>query len=57
MMARPCFLWFRSSAVKDKYQSAVIIDSLVTFIATCHYLHIFNSWVEGYGYLPVAAEA
>merc|ERR1711865_576235 len=50
MMATTMFLWFRSFAVKDKYQSAVIISGLVTFIAAYHYLRIFNSWVEGYNY-------
>jgi len=50
MMATTMFLWFRSFAVKDKYQSAVIISGLVTFIAAYHYLRIFNSWVEGYTY-------
>merc|ERR1711865_666036 len=52
MMATTMFLWFRSFAVKDKYQSAVIISGLVTFIAAYHYLRIFNSWVEGYNYGP-----
>jgi len=51
MMATTMFLWFRSFAVKDKYQSAVIISGLVTFIAAYHYLRIFNSWVEGYTYI------
>merc|ERR1711937_1063544 len=42
--------WFRSFAVKDKYQSAVLISGLVTFIAAYHYIRIFNSWVESYEY-------
>jgi bacteriorhodopsin len=50
MAATTMFLWFRSFGVKDKYQSAVIISGLVTFIAAYHYLRIFNSWVEGYKY-------
>jgi len=50
MMATTMFLWFRSFAVKDRYQSAVIISGLVTFIAAYHYMRIFNSWVEGYHY-------
>merc|ERR1711865_746064 len=37
--------------VKDRYQSAVIISGLVTFIACYHYMRIFNSWVEGYKYI------
>jgi bacteriorhodopsin len=56
MMATTMFLWFRSFAVKDKYQSAVIISGLVTFIAAYHYLRIFNSWVEGYTYSKPTAE-
>jgi bacteriorhodopsin len=48
MMATTMYLWFRSFAVKEKYQSAVIISGLVTFIAAYHYMRIFNSWVEAY---------
>merc|ERR1712060_1004343 len=50
MMATTMYLWFRSFAVKDKYQSAVIISGLVTFIAAYHYFRIFNSWVDAYSY-------
>jgi len=50
MMATTMFLWFRSFAVKDRYQSAVIISGLVTFIAAYHYIRIFNSWVDAYQY-------
>merc|ERR1719498_2258946 len=49
-MATTMFLWFRSFPVKDRYQSAVIISGLVTFIAAYHYIRIFNSWVEAYEY-------
>jgi TctA family transporter len=45
MMATTMYLWFRSFAVKDRYQSAVIISGLVTFIAAYHYIRIFNSWL------------
>jgi bacteriorhodopsin len=48
MMATTMYLWFRSVSVKDKYQSAVIISGLVTFIAAYHYFRIFNSWVDAY---------
>merc|ERR1712224_317164 len=44
------YLWFRSFSVKDQYRSAVIISGLVTFIASYHYMRIFNSWVEAYKY-------
>jgi bacteriorhodopsin len=52
MMATTLYLWFRSFAVKDKYQSAVLISGLVTFIAAYHYMRIFNSWVDAYKYQP-----
>jgi bacteriorhodopsin len=52
MMATTVYLWFRSFAVKDKYQSAVLISGLVTFIAAYHYMRIFNSWVDAYQYTP-----
>merc|ERR1712039_1054170 len=50
MMATTVYLWFRASAVLDKYKSAVLISGLVTFIAAYHYVRIFNSWVESYEY-------
>jgi len=50
MMATTVYLWFRASAVLDKYKSAVLISGLVTFIAAYHYIRIFNSWVESYEY-------
>jgi len=49
-MATTMFLWFRSTAVKDQYKSAVLISGLVTFIAAYHYIRIFNSWVGAYHY-------
>lgn len=52
MMATTMFLWFRSTAVHDKFKSAVLISGLVTFIAAYHYARIFNSWVEAYKYSP-----
>merc|ERR1712139_712339 len=52
MAASTMYLWFRSFAVKEKYQSAVLISGLVTFIAAYHYIRIFNSWVEAYEYKP-----
>ena len=56
MMATTMFLWFRSFAVKDRYQSAVIISGLVTFIAAYHYIRIFNSWVDAYQYTAGSVE-
>merc|ERR1739844_520351 len=50
MMATTMYLWFRSTAVQDKFKSAVLISGLVTFIAAYHYIRIFNSWVEAYKY-------
>jgi bacteriorhodopsin len=56
MMATTMYLWFRSFAVKPKYQSAVLISGLVTFIAAYHYIRIFNSWVAAYDYGPTKVE-
>merc|ERR1711899_478673 len=42
--------WFRAFAVRDQYQSAVLISGLVTFIVAYHYIRIFNSWVDAYEY-------
>merc|ERR1712093_34470 len=52
MSATTMYLWFRSFAVSPKYQSAVLISGLVTFIAAYHYIRIFNSWVDAYSYHP-----
>merc|ERR1719321_1135380 len=49
-MATTMYLWFRSTAVHNKFKSAVLISGLVTFIAAYHYIRIFNSWVEAYKY-------
>ena len=48
MMATTMYLWFRSTAVRDQYKSAVLISGLVTFIAAYHYIRIFNSWVDAH---------
>merc|ERR1711976_843806 len=50
MMATTMYLWFRTTAVTDKFKSAVCISGLVTFIAAYHYIRIFNSWVDAYSY-------
>merc|ERR1712117_604271 len=50
MVATTMYLWFRSTAVHDKFKSAVLISGLVTFIAAYHYFRIFNSWVDAYSY-------
>merc|ERR1711985_107828 len=50
MMATTIFLWMRVPAIAGKYQSAVLISGLVTFIAAYHYIRIFNSWVGAYKY-------
>merc|ERR1712232_1005674 len=36
------------SNVKESYRTALIITGLVTFIATYHYIRIFNSWVDAF---------
>jgi len=50
MMATTLFLWMRVPAINAKYQTALIISGLVTFIAAYHYMRIFNSWTEAYVY-------
>merc|ERR1712151_502000 len=55
MMATTMYLWFRATAVRDKYKSAVIISGLVTFIAAYHYIRIFNSWVDAYKFEGIGA--
>jgi bacteriorhodopsin len=56
MMATTMYLWFRSTAVQDKYKSAVLISGLVTFIAAYHYFRIFNSWVDAYKFEGIGAD-
>jgi len=50
MMATTLFLWMKVPSVTAKYQTALIISGLVTFIAAYHYMRIFNSWTEAYVY-------
>jgi len=50
MMATTIFLFMRVPSVAPKYQVALCISGLVTFIAAYHYLRIFNSWTEAYVY-------
>merc|ERR1712025_1286798 len=50
MMATTMYLFLRQFAVQPRYQSAVLISGLVTFIAAYHYVSIFNSWVDAYSY-------
>jgi len=56
MMASTIFFWMRVPAVNAKYQTALLISGLVTFIAAYHYIRIFNSWTEAYAY-KVGVEA
>jgi bacteriorhodopsin len=56
MMATTMFLWFRSTAVIEKYKSATLISGLVTFIAAYHYMRIFNSWVGAYHFATETAK-
>merc|ERR1712084_213917 len=50
MMSTTLFLWMRVPAISARYQTALIISGLVTFIAAYHYVRIFNSWTEAYKY-------
>jgi len=42
------FVWLQLGNVTKKYRTALIINGLVTFIATYHYFRIFNSWVSAF---------
>merc|ERR1712190_167083 len=42
------FLWLELGNVGKNYRTALIITGLVTFIATYHYIRIFNSWVDAF---------
>jgi len=42
------FVWLQLANVSKKYRTALIINGLVTFIATYHYFRIFNSWVGAF---------
>jgi len=53
MMASTIFFWLRVSSIAEQYKSALVITGLVTFIASYHYIRIFNSWVEAYKYPAV----
>ena len=44
------FLVVKLDAVQAKYQSAVIVSGLVTFIAAYRYVRIFNSSVDACDY-------
>jgi len=46
----------RVPTVAAKYQTALIISGLVTFIAAYHYIRIFNSWVEAYSYIGTSGD-
>jgi len=42
------FFWLQLANVRKTYRTALIITGLVTFIATYHYVRIFNSWVDAF---------
>jgi len=48
MGAACLFVIFQLGNVSKKYRTALIINSLVTAIATYHYFRIFNSWDGAY---------
>ena len=50
MMSSTLFFWGRVPAVHEKYKTALMITGMVTFIASYHYMRIFNSWTESYEY-------
>merc|ERR1719410_1581022 len=42
------FFWLQLPNVGKGYRTALAITGLVTFIATYHYIRIFNSWVDAF---------
>ena len=42
------FVWLQIPNVSKKYRTALIINGLVTGIATYHYFRIFNSWNDAF---------
>ena len=40
----------KRSTIQVKYQSGASASGSVTFIASYHYVRIFNSWVDAYAY-------
>merc|ERR1712028_161397 len=52
MAASTVFFWLRLGSIHEKYKSALVISGLVTFIATYHYIRIFNSWTQAYAFVP-----
>merc|ERR1740130_88412 len=55
MMASTVFFWLRLPSVHEQHKTALAITGLVTFIASYHYLRIFNSWVDAYEF-PAAPD-
>jgi len=42
------FFWIQVGNVSKSYRTALTITGIVTFIATYHYMRIFNSWVDAF---------
>jgi len=42
------FFWLQLPNLQKSFRTALIITGLVTFIATYHYIRIFNSWVDAF---------
>jgi bacteriorhodopsin len=42
------FFWLQTPNVTKNYRTALSITGIVTFIATYHYVRIFNSWSEAF---------
>lgn len=42
------FFWLQLANVRKSYRTALTITGIVTFIATYHYVRIFNSWVDAF---------
>jgi len=48
MGAATVFFWFQVSMVARPFKNAILVSSMVTFIACYHYFRMFNSFNEAY---------
>lgn len=51
MGASTVFFWFQAAFVPKAFKNAMLVSSLVTFIACYHYVRIFNSFVDAHEFV------
>lgn len=57
LAAATLFFWLERSQVASQYRTALTVTGLVTFIASYHYLRIFESWTAAYSIMDGALVA